>query len=279
MEAKMAPVLKAYLEETISGPEFCAAYLVGYLSVRSPGLWPGSLRAPLVADHSLLLSIDQLNTWFDFSPGVRRRLAGLTTLGDIFNHFALKSTPLTVNRSVLKWSQGTYDLVLMFRIPRPEEVLDQQKLGKRCVSVLTDKNRTQRFILGERDALSFTMHDLIHADHFYHDNQCYQGQLGFYGLLDQCLTAGHFDALRGNEAFMHELEYLIADMNAYPTHLFKCFKSALIHYGSPALFKEWSKRLDAPKEVAAALDLMNHEGFTPDHDRAIISWLDRYRLV
>ena len=80
----------------------------------------------------------------------------------------------------------------MFRIPRPEEVLNQQKQGRRCVTVILDPEKAKKFILGERDALGFTMHDLIHADHFYHNNQCYQGQLGFYGFLDHCMTQNHF---------------------------------------------------------------------------------------
>ena len=226
---KMQPHLKDFLEKRISPAEFCGIYIIHTLSHRYPGTWCGSKRSAVITStNNLNYPIKSLLQ--DFEPNIQRRMNSFSTIGDLFNNFSFQSTPLAVQRSILEWSNGKYGLELMFRIPTPKEVLAQQKMGRRCVTVILDKEKAKKLILGERDALGFTMHDLIHADHFYHNNTSFMGQLGFYGLLDHCMDENLLDDLITNEKFLSEFEYLIADMNAYPIHLMKCFKSALIHY-------------------------------------------------
>jgi hypothetical protein len=259
--AKVAPFQKA-----LSGSDFVAAYLITYLSHRIPGNWLGAKKG----NHKVP-GIPWRNLPFEFEPNIKKRLEPFDSLNDIFENFALKSTPLAVNRAILEWSNGRYGLELMFRIPSPSEVLEQQKKGRRCVTALTDQ-RISKYILGERDALSFTMHDLIHADHFYFHNECFKGQLGFYGLLDK--TISYFDL--SNEKFAHEFEYLIADMNAYAIHLFKCLKSAMIHYFNEDYFNQWLNELSAPKELYA-LNTEAYEGKTMDG--IVLDWLDQFRVA
>ena len=257
--AKVTP-----FQKLLSGSDFVAAYLIIYLSHRYPGNWLGAKK-----DTQKIPGVLWRDLPFSFEPNIIRRLEGIDTLNEIFANFALKSTPLAVNRAILEWSAGRYGLELMFRIPWPAEVLNQQKMGRRCVTALVDP-RIATYILGERDALSFTMHDLIHADHFYYHNECYQGQLGFYGLLDS--TISYFDL--SNEAFAHEFEYLIADMNAYAIHLLKCLKSAMIHYFSEDYFHGWAKDLNPPM----ALYALNTPDYVPfEMDAQLLAWLDQYR--
>jgi hypothetical protein len=185
---------------------------------------------------------------------------------EIFANYALKSTPFAVNRAILEWSYGNYGLELMNRIPMPIEVLNQQKRGRRCVTTIVD-HRISKYILGERDALSFTMHDLIHADHFYHNNECYQGQLGVYGLLASSID--YFDL--SNDKFAAEFEYIIADMNAYAIHLLKCLKSAMVHYFSIDYFNSWCSLISAPAELYT----LNSADYVPaEMDAVILRWLD-----
>ena len=259
IEAKVAP-----FQNLLSAADFCAAYLIIYLSHRFPGSWLGAKKEFVPTP-----GVKWRDLPFNFEPNIMKRLEGVETLQEIFASFALKSTPLTVNRAILEWSAGRYGLELMFRIPYPHEVLKQQKMGRRCVTTLVDK-RISQYILGERDAMSFTMHDLIHADHFYYHNECYEGQLGFYGLLDS--TISYFDL--SNEKFASEFEYLIADMNAYAIHLLKCLKSAMVHYFSEDYFLGWARPLNPP----AGLLLLN----TPEYvgevmDAEILQWLAQYR--
>ena len=263
---KLAPFHELFSSSQISQSDFTAAYLLTYLSHRFPGTWLGARK-----EHKSIEGIRWRDLPFTFEKNIQRRLQDCETLGEIFSGFALKSTPLAVNRAILEWSRGNYQLELMFRIPSAREVLDQQKMGRRCVTTLMDQ-RIAKYVLGERDSLSFTMHDLIHADHFYFSNSSYQGQLGFYGLLDE--TFSYFDLTL--EKFAAEFEYLIADMNAYAIHLLKCLKSAMVHYFSEDYFKGWIQNLDAP----SSLSFLNTEAYRPEvMDQEILDWLDRYRRI
>jgi hypothetical protein len=259
--AKLAP-----FREKLTGSDFVAAYIITYLSHRFPGSWLGAKKG-----NEKIPGTSWKDLPFNFEPNIQKRLEQFDSLNDIFQNFALKSTPLSVNRAILEWSSGRYGLELMFRIPSSSEVLEQQKHGRRCVTALTDQ-RVSKYILGERDALSFTMHDLIHADHFFHHNECFKGQLGFYGLLDK--TIHYFDL--SNERFAHEFEYLIADMNAYAIHLLKCLKSAMVHYFNHDYFNLWLGNLEAPKELYA-LNTEAYDGKTMDS--VILDWLDQFRVA
>lgn len=264
IQAKVAPFLDLFSSGKITQADFTACYLLIYLSHRFPGAWLGSKRSSEKA-----AGVNWRDLPFNFEPNIVKRLADVDSLFEIFASFALKSTPLAVNRAMVEWSRGTYGLELMFRIPQPAEVLTQQKTGRRCVTTIVD-SRISKYILGERDALSFTMHDLIHADHFYHHNGCYEGQLGFYNLLDK--TISYFDL--SNEAFASEFEYLIADMNAYAIHLMKCLKSAMIHYFSVEYFNGWLIGLNPPMAMYA----LNSEAYVPEvMDAEILAWLETFR--
>ncbi len=242
IEAGLAPLLSLHRQKSITDAELCALYVILYLSTRFPKAWLGAKRPALEIPHEMNFPVK--NIPLRFEENIQKRLP--ETLGEIFNSFALKSTPETVNRSLLSWSMAAYPLILMFHIPRPEEVLEQQKEGKRCVTLLTKD--LHRFVLGERDPLSFIMHDLIHADHFYYHNECYEGQLSLYWFLDFCLKENHFQELLENEDFKWELEYLISDMNAYAIHSLKCLKAALIHYHpeKEKYFEDWVEKTRLP---------------------------------
>ena len=268
-----APVIKEklklfyefFITKKLSETDFTACYMICFLAHRFPESWPGSRQK----ERKVIPGINWRELPFEFEPNVKKRLEDITSLQEIFANFALKSTPLSVNRAMLSWYEGSYGLKLLFRIPSPKEVLLQQKSGRRCVTALIDE-RISKYILGERDALSFTMHDLIHADHFFYHNECYQGQLAFYALLDK--TFDYFDL--SHEQFLSEFEYVISDMNAYAIHLLKCLKSAMIHYFNEEYFKNWPKNLNPPEE----LFLLNTPGYSPEKmDHVILNWLDGFR--
>lgn len=277
----MAPFLALFETGKLSAANLTAIYLVTMLSYRFPGQWPGARRPELRISHDLNFNLYELkDLGLSFEPNVEKRLEDIKTLGDLFNHFALKSTPETVNRSLLNWSNGSYGLELMFRIPDSLEVLAQQKRGRRCVSVLTQAHRCQSYILGERDALSFTMHDLIHADHFYFHPSSHEGQLGFYALMDFCLRHDHFEEQMKNKKFSAELDYLISDMNAYPVHLLKCLKAALFFYHQHAndYFTEWLEKIRITEDQKKAFQLLNSEGYIAEiHDSFLLDMLGSWK--
>ena len=278
IEERMKPILEMFYQGRISSAELTAIYILTTLSHRFPGTWLGAKRPQaLLPTHELPFALDSLVGGRE--PNIQRRLSGLHTIGELFQFFAFKATPLSVNRSILGWSNKTYGLELMFSIPKPEEVLAQQQHGRRCVTVILEKEKANKFILGQRDSLGFTMHDLIHADHFYHHNQSYQGQLGFYGFLSHCMEEKHFDELLKKPEFEDEFEYLISDMNAYAVHLFKCFKSALIHYHPDGqnFYTSWLRNFSLTDSQTDALLTLNSEAYEGSKDQALLDFLDQWR--
>jgi hypothetical protein len=252
------------LNSKITDAEFTAAYILVYLSHRFPHQWLGALKT-----GEKIKGLNWRELPFKFHSNIIKRLQEVESIQDIFSSFTLKSTPLSVNRAVVEWSKSNYKLVLMFRIPKPQEVLEQQKSGRRCVTAILDE-RISRYMLGERDALSFLMHDLIHADHFFFKNDCYQGQLGFYGLLSKTY---HYFNLE-HPQFASEFEYVMADMNAYPIHLLKCLKSAMIHYFDKSYFENWCPELHPP----SSLFLLNTKDYHSQlMDQELLSWLNHFR--
>ena len=248
----------------ITDAEFTASYILIYLSHRFPNQWLGAFKK-----SEPVRGVDWRTLPFHFHPNILRRLESVQSLQDIFSSFSLKSTPLSVNRAVVEWSKDHYQLVLMFRIPKPHEVLGQQKAGRRCVTCLLDQ-RISSYILGERDALSFLMHDLIHADHFFFENECFLGQLGFYGLLSKTFDYFNLD----HPQFAQEFEYVMADMNAYAIHLLKCLKSAMIHYFDESYFDNWCPGLKPP----GALFHLNTKDYEPAlMDQELLTWLSQFR--
>jgi hypothetical protein len=261
--SKVEPFLDLYQSKVISDVEFTASYILLFLSYRFPHTFLGAHKKSHMIPGKKWIELP-----FNFDSKISNRLDKELSVLDLFAQFTFRSTPSSVNRAVVEWANGNYGLELMFRIPKPKEVLNQQILGRRCVTTIVDR-RIETYILGERDSLSFTLHDLIHADHFYYHNECFEGQLGFYGLLHKFFDFFEFS----NEKFSHEFEYLISDMNAYAIHLLKCLKSAMIHYFNEDYFIEWSKIIDAPSE----LNLLNTQHYLPEEmDREILNWLKSF---
>lgn len=275
----MAPMLDLFHQNRLSASELTGIYLLHILSHRYPKLWLGARRPSMNITHKMYTPLSDLN--LELETNIIKRLDGVLNLGDMLNNFALKSTPETVNRSLLHWSNSNYGLELMFRIPSSSEVLSQQKMGRRCVTVLTEAEKIRTYILGERDSLSFTMHDLIHADHFYFHPESFDGQINFYWFIDFCMKKGHFDELMLVPKFVEELNYLISDMNAYAIHLMKCLKAALVfhHPEGESFFEKWVNQVSSTLSEKEALLRLNSKAYIPESEDAILlSLLAKFKV-
>lgn len=127
-----------------------------------------------------------------------------------------------IRRSLLEWHCGHYPLVLLHHIPTPKELLEFQGQGKRVVTVFLKEEELDSLHHG-KEAWDFTVHDLIHADHFFENPQWREGQVEFYQFLSRNWFHPEIAKLHNSAEF----EYLIADMNSHPRHLFLTL-SALI---------------------------------------------------
>jgi hypothetical protein len=89
-------------------------------------------------------------------------------------------------------------------------------------------------VLGERDPLSFLLHDLVHAYKMFSNPYLFNGQVGFCRAMlrlyaDQTALAELQSLLEADEKFADAYDYLISDMNSHPKHLFFYFKAILIN--------------------------------------------------
>ncbi|MFI5391168.1 MAG: hypothetical protein ACHQYQ_07395 [Bacteriovoracales bacterium] len=116
--------------------------------------------------------------------------------------------------TLLKWLDGEWPIVLTNKIPTPSEMLSIQAKGKRFVSWLPHLNGP---ILEKKDNWDFMLHDLMHAERFFHLPELYRAQKGFFQwLLDQSFQLTGF-----------EWDYLRSDMNTHPLHALQFLKHLL----------------------------------------------------
>lgn len=267
VHAILCQLYEDYLNQVLTSAEYAALWLVAYLRIRHPYGWWGAHRRDAVHSHKLTkLLLDY--PYFDWSTEEVKLLSRYPTLGELLNHRAFRATPMPVHRALLAWSTGDYALILMDRIPSVQEVLEQQIQGKRCVTLFHQLPRLGQLVLGERDPLGFGMHDLIHADHFFHANADKLGQIGFYRIIHQLVREEMLRDFFPITGFEGRLEYLMADMNSHPLHLFKCFRAICdisARGESTMLFKDQlPKLLKASPLVADSLELLNSEAFKID---------------
>jgi hypothetical protein len=84
-------------------------------------------------------------------------------------------------------------------------------------------------VLGERDPLSFVLHDLIHAQHFFKDPQMARVQTGFSRLMREIARLPEVARLLRTDAiFEREFSYGATDMNSHGAHLLKYLKAVAV---------------------------------------------------
>jgi hypothetical protein len=143
--------------------------------------------------------------------------------------FSFKGIKLATNRSLIQWHNGDYPLELHFNIPTPLEVLRIQSLGKRCVSIMAYHEQVIEYQKLDRDPVSFLIHDLIHADQFYFQNEMYRCQRVLNQIFYSLYLQQHWDLYFDFQPeFKSKLDYVFSDMNAHPIHLLKVLKSDLV---------------------------------------------------
>lgn len=251
-------------ENQLSGADLLAAIIIAYLNYRYPKNWlqsqqqsPSISFGPPLKDLGLKLS-----------PNILKRISPQDSIGSVISSFTFMATPLAVNHALQKYALKQYPLILMKNIPSPKEVLLQQAQGKRCVTYFTNEGQMNHLVLGERDPLSFLMHDLIHADHFFHESNIKQGQIGFYRQVLNLLEKGSLNSVYQEDRF----EYLISDMNAYCVHLWKGLKSIALEH-----FDDILDYLEADLETKDVLRRLNTPAFQePEDTLRLEKWCVHY---
>jgi hypothetical protein len=162
---------------------------------------------------------------------------------------------------------GQYPLEILCYEPDPLELLQFQIQGKRILTFNSHFKEWPHLKYGERDVLSFWLHDLIHAEHFFSDPKDLQGQIGFYRLLHEILSHKILDQIMTNDYFHKSFSYLMSDMNAHPLHLIKTLRAYIkIHSGLDSE-QLWENIVKLPSiknhpKIQIALREVNKELFT-----------------
>lgn len=220
---KLSSDFEQWQKKQIDDYEMVARYIVTLAQFRSPKDWYQGTNNRL---HHLQKPLS------DQHPYLKQFLS-----------IRIKSIPEVIHQTLIYWFNGQWKLVLMEEIPSPKELLIIQRKGQRCVTMPMKLHQFQHYVLGERDVLSFILHDLIHAERFFGRPEIYHGQLGLYAFFDKHYSA--FEPLLNDSLFKEEFDYAISDMNAYCVHVLKFLKSATLNYFLRKNNKDHFQRLDS----------------------------------
>jgi len=250
------------------------AWVIALTCLRRPDDWFGGARPILFveADDKLsLLSPITVKTFFDETQiAWPKNLNSTAKLNDFLNCYRIKPLPESALRSLFKLGQKNFPLLIIDHEPTPLELLNIQIRGQRIITFNEDYETWPDKLYGERDTLSFIIHDLIHADHFFKDEKQHQGQIGFYKLIHTIYHDADLEKLFLNEKFKSGFEYIISDMNAHPVHLFQTFKALLDlavneNQMSNAIWNRWIIKWNLTSDQADSVQKINTQLFFDIH--------------
>lgn len=279
----LSNIFLLYKKGDLKSFEVAGLYILLFYFAFRPKNWKGSqLSISPSATPSIYLQ--------DIIPRLSFILHDPITLIDFFSTYRLKNVPESAHRALVKWADGEFPLILKTHVPNALQVLDLQKQNQRVVTTVKDPLLLCDYILGERDPMSFVIHDLVHADHFFKDPEVRNEQLGFYIKMSNAYNRGCFCNYLEDSQFLKDFEYLISDMNSVSLHLLMSFKTILMHAflrkaGLPESHKmnlelkahfefEFQKILVAwelPENIWPSFLRLNEETFCQKFDGALIS--------
>lgn len=241
----LQPVYVSWKQHELSDPEAASLYLCISLQFWFEGDWISGLD-PLGIGSVPLSKL--LFPWLKLDGRSQRKTAGITTIAELINNFSFKSIRKDARLALIRWLKGEIDLSLSDGIPTPGEVLAMQVEGRRLVSALFKPGELNKLVHDGRDALSFLLHDLGHAEKFFGSGFEPDAQIGCYRLLKRALDAGKLDSLSEFDPDWNDrLHYLIADLNSHPVHILSVFwamaREAFFRASRAADFEVWRREI------------------------------------
>ena len=179
---------------------------------------------------------------------------------DFISMIRIKAIPDCINESLDQILAGRYPILFLDHEPHAQELLKIQCFGQRVITFNSDYESWPTLKYGERDVLSFWLHDLVHAEHFFNQPELMTMQVGFYRYVNNSLKTGIFNqAFEISPDFKNAFDYLISDMNSHPLHLLKTYRALIdIHFD-----RRWDLVLNT-NEFCSALARLNQNDFTND---------------
>lgn len=246
---KITLIQNLYLQNQISNYELVALMLFYYNWITHKNKAVGGPRSININHHfQLSLTLEKACELLD----IPLRWQNEKNLS-FFEFYLLRShrqIPESALISLEMWALNQYPLSLLFYTPKVFEVVQMQANGFRCVSVLCDKESLLNKNHAGRDVFSFIIHDLIHADHFFHHFELAQAQIQFASKM-LLLFQSEFiqNAIQIDPTFSSEFDYLVSDMNTVPLHLIKSLKSIILRHFKRIHDIEQNKSLPSVIEI------------------------------
>jgi hypothetical protein len=261
------------LFSNLNHEEKAMAWFAGLACLRCPDTWYMGLRSPVFletanAQHPLSFHDIFKNTPVQISKKIDPHLK----IDTFLNTTKIKAIPESCARSICFLYGKKYNVLTTLATPTPEDLLKLQINGQRILTYNENYEDWPHTLYAHRDYLGFMMHDLIHADHFFKDNQNQLGQIGFYKFVHQILMSETLNPLLANEGFKTDFEYIISDMNAHPIHLFQTLHSAFFRHSQNRPIAEilWSTQsLQLPDLAQKAFLNINTTRFTESDGEAL----------
>jgi hypothetical protein len=175
------------------------------------------------------------------------RTAGKGPFLDLLATTRIRGVTVPVANALEAWARGEVPVHLLFDVPAPMDVLAWQAKGERCVSLLPEGAKTAP----HEDGLAFALHDLCHLDKFV-DPHHHAGQVGFFRLVHRAMSCAEWSSFesRFDQAFVSDLEHVVADMNGSAVFLFAALKMKL----KMAVRRRIARSLGREERVSGPLD-------------------------
>ncbi|KYG70292.1 hypothetical protein AZI85_14205 [Bdellovibrio bacteriovorus] len=249
----LQPFLSLWQQKRLSDVEIVAVYIFIFAFLRRPKDFLGGVHNEFPLSPSAESSL-RSETFLEILRRVLptelkdakslRRFENTNFFVDQFCSLSWRSIPLAVPKSIIRWRDQVYPLELLVTLPLPEEVLAMQAQGRRCISMLIEKEQILNFVEEGRDVLGFIVHDLIHADHFFADPEKARAQIEFCKRLRVIASFSSIQQmLEKDDSFRREFHYLMSDMNSVPLHLLKTLKAILLGFYKRQLHLEMADSL------------------------------------
>lgn len=147
-------------------------------------------------------------------------------LGELTCHYKWKKIQERIQWLLELWFKKPLPLKVLNEVITPFQMLEEQSRGWRVVTLPVDHPRDQEVVPGKKQ-LEFVLHDLEHAERFFHSESNYYGQVGFYHHLQQSVASGFWQKLLDQPEFQKSFYYLMSDMNTHCVHMLKYLRANL----------------------------------------------------
>ena len=213
-----------YKQHILKDYDFVGIFILAYLGIRKPKSWLNTKLKTSIFQEILLENMNNghenghENIQFDEYKSIEiKRIPGLLdllnpiylqkklncidveniTIISFYNNYRFtgikKNINDYINKNLVSWACGKQPFVLMFTIPTPYEVLQQQANKKRVVTMFITYEKLSKchqamlyYMDGmhnhEKDSFEFLLHDIKHMDNFM-DSNIHLEQVGFF----QCM--------------------------------------------------------------------------------------------